>query len=86
MSVPTDPNELKKLKLMIVEMTHAMSRADGEKEHIKTIASEAAEQFGIQKKLVNKIARTMYKSNYASLQEENEQFELLYESVTGGNT
>lgn len=81
--VPTDPKKLEQLKAMIVEMTHSFSKIDSEREHSKEIASAAAETFTIPKKMVNKIARTMYKHNYSDLQQENEQFELLYESVVG---
>lgn len=84
--VPTDPKKLEQLKAMIAEMTHSLSRIDGEKEQMKEIAEAASETFGVEKKMVNKIARTMYKANYASLQQENEEFEQLYESITGRNS
>lgn len=80
---PTDPNKVKQLKQMIAEITHCYSRMDSEREQAKEIAAAAAETFGIEKKMVNKIARTMYKHNYASLQQENEEFEQLYESIVG---
>lgn len=83
---PSDPRELQQFKAMIVEMTHALQRVDSEREHLKAIASEASDQFGIPKKMINKIARTMYKHNYATVQEENEEFELLYESVTNAKS
>lgn len=78
---PTNPKDLQALKAMISEMTHCYSRIDGEKEQCKEIADAAAEKFGLQKKMINKIARTMYKRNYQSLQQENEEFEQLYESI-----
>jgi hypothetical protein len=80
---PADPKKREQLKAMIAEMTHCLSRIDGEREQMKEIASAAAETFGLEKKMINKVARTMYKSNYASLQQENEEFEQLYESITG---
>lgn len=83
--VPSDPKKLQQLKQMIVEMTHSLQRIDSEREQFKDIATEASEQFGIQKKLINKMARTMYKRDFATLQQENEEFETLYESVTGSN-
>jgi hypothetical protein len=81
--VPSDPQKLQQLKAMIVEMTYAMQRIDQEREALKDIAKETSEQFGLQKKVVNKLARTMYKHDFATLQQENEEFEQLYESVTG---
>lgn len=81
LNIPTNAEERKRLKAMIVEMTHALSRIDGEREHMKEIAGVAAEEFGLEKKIINKLARTMFKNNYASLQAENEHFEFLYEAL-----
>ena len=81
MSVPSNKDDRRKLKAMIVEMTNALLRVDSERELLKEISSAASEEFGIQKKLINKLARTLYKNNYADLQTENEHFEFLYESL-----
>ena len=81
MPAPMNPEDRRKLKAMIVEMTNALSRADAEREHMKEIASAAVDEFGIKKPLINKLARTMYKNNYLDLQSENEHFEYLYEAL-----
>ncbi len=78
---PINEEERRKLKAMIVEMTNALARMDSEREHLKEIASVAVDEFGIQKKVINKLARTMYKNNYADLQAENDHFEFLYEAI-----
>lgn len=80
--VPSNESDRKKLKAMIVEMTNSYARVDAEREACKEVADEAARQFEIPKKLINKLARTMYKRNYSDLQAENEDFELLYETLT----
>jgi hypothetical protein len=85
-NIPTNKEERKKLKAMIVEMTNVLSRVDSEREHMKEIASVAAEEFGLEKKLINKLARTMFKNNYADLHAENEHFEFLYEAIVDNNT
>lgn len=82
MPIPTNPEDRKKLKAMIVEMTNTLSRVDSEREHLKDIADVAVDEFGIKKTLINKLARTMYKNNYADIHQENEHFEFLYESIT----
>ena len=82
--VPSSPEDRKKLKTMLVEMTHCLQRADNERESMKEIASEIEEQFNISKKIANKLARTMYKRNYSDLQAENEHFEFLYETLIEG--
>ena len=80
-NIPTNQEERKKLKAMIVEMTNVLSRIQNEREHMKDICSVASEEFGIEKKIINKLARTMFKNNYANLHAENEHFEFLYESI-----
>lgn len=84
-SVPSNKEDRRKLKAMIVEMTNALLRIDSERELLKEITSAASGEFGIQKKLINKLARTLYKNNYADLQSENEHFEFLYESLVDSN-
>lgn len=81
LSVPSSKEDRRKLKAMIVEMTNALLRVDSERELLKEICSAASEEFGIQKKTINKLARTLYKNNYADLQSENEHFEFLYEAL-----
>ena len=78
------PEDRKLLKGMIVEMTHSLERIEGEKEQIKDIAESAKSKFDISPKLVKKMARTMFKHNYADLQSENDDFELLYETIIEG--
>jgi len=84
MSIVVSPEDRKAMKAMIVEMTNCLERIDGEKEQMKDIADAAEEKFGIKKKFINKMARTMFKHNYADLQQESEHFEFLYEAVVEG--
>lgn len=79
--IPTNPEDLRQLKSMVVEMTNCLHRIDDEKEQMKDIAAACEEKFSIQKKHLNKLARVMYKHNYSDLQTENEHFEDLYEAV-----
>lgn len=82
--IPSSPADRQKFKLMLVEMTKALQRIDLERETLKEVANAAQEQFSVKKKLVSKLARTMYKHNYADLQAENEHFETLYETLVEG--
>ncbi len=83
MSLP-NASERIKLKAMLVEMTKLLQQNDDNREAMKDIAAAAEEAFGIKKKYVSKLAKTMYKHNYADLQAENEHFETLYESLVEG--
>ena len=79
-----NPKDMQALKVMIVEMTKCLQTIDGEREQMKEIAEAAEDKFGIKRKYINKVARVMFKHNYADLQSENEHFEDLYETVAEG--
>ena len=79
-----DPVERKRFKTGLATVTHHFQAIDNEKEAIKEVIEELAEQAGLDKKTVRKLAVTMYKHNYASLQEENQHFSLLYETIIEG--
>ncbi len=80
-NVPSSDKERQTLKTMISEMTYCLDKIDGQREQMKEIASDAAESFDVPKKLINRMARTMYKHSYSDLCAENEHFEKLYETV-----
>jgi hypothetical protein len=82
--IPSSPNDRQQIKLKIVEITNSFSKIDAEKDHIKEILSDAEAKFGIKKKLISKMARTMYKHSYDTLQQENEDFSTLYETLVEG--
>lgn len=79
-----DPAERKKFKTGLATITHHFQAIDDQKEAIKEIIEELSESSGLDKKTVRKLAVTMFKHNYASLQEENRHFEQLYEIVVEG--
>lgn len=79
-----DPDERKKLKTALATITHHFQQIDDQKEAIKETIEEISGTSGLDKKTVRKLAVTMYKHNYASLQEENRHFESLYEVVVEG--
>lgn len=82
--ITINPKERQELKTMLVEMTKLLQMNDDNKEALKDIATAGEEKFGIKKKHINKLAKTMYKHNYADLTAENEHFEFLYEAVIEG--
>lgn len=79
-----DPDERKKLKTALATVTHHFQMIDDQKEAIKETIEEISSTSGLDKKYVRKLAVTMYKHNYATLQEENRHFETLYETVVEG--
>lgn len=83
-NVLQDPEMRKKFKSMLVVLTTHMSSIDTHKDSIKETVAATASEYGLDKKTVRKMASTMYKHNYGSLQEENRHFEILYETVVEG--
>jgi len=83
-NIAINSNELKELKPRIVTMTNILQEIDNKREELKEAAEAIEDEFNIKKKLINKIARTMYKHNYADIQSENEHFEFLYEAIAEG--
>ncbi len=82
-NIITNPAELAKFKQVLVAITRDLQIIDDRKECIKEVVDEASTIYSIDKKLINKLAKTLYKSNYDSLLEENEHFSLLYETLIG---
>lgn len=80
-AVPSSDTDRAKLKAALVEMTNCFTRIEAERDACKEIADEIVRQFEIPKKIVNKLARTMHKRDYETLSAENEDFELLYETL-----
>lgn len=80
----TNEDDRKKFKQILVTITHYLQIIDDQREAIKEVVDEAAEQFGVDKKIVRKLAKTMFARNYADVQEENEHFASLYEVLVEG--
>lgn len=82
--VPSSKDDRVVLKGMLTEMTHCLSKIDAQREAKKDIAKGIKEKFELASKVINKLASTMYKRNYTDLQQENEDFEDLYEILVNG--
>jgi hypothetical protein len=83
-NVLANPQERQKFKSALASITHFFEIIDQQKEGIKEAVIEISQQYGVDKKIVRKLATTMYKHNYASIQEENEHFAALYETIIEG--
>jgi DNA-binding IclR family transcriptional regulator len=85
-NILANPQERQKFKSALASLTHYFEIIDQQKEGIKESVAEISQQYGVDKKIVRKLASTMYKHNYASIQEENEHFATLYETIIEGRT
>jgi hypothetical protein len=78
----SSPEDKKKLKNAIQEISHSMTRMEAERDLIKEIVKEQSDQFMIPKKILAKIAKTYHKQNLTQEVEDHEDFVELYEEVT----
>ncbi len=84
----TNLEERKKFKQTLYTITHYMQRIDDEKDAIKETVDDLSANTGIDKKLIRKLATTMYKRDYESRAEENQHFEMLWDMliISGSKT
>jgi len=83
-TVPSSPSDRQNIKVALEQITASMDRIAAEKDHIKDVFGMLKEKFEIQPKISRKMAKTMYDRSYSTLQQENEDFELMYESIVEG--
>lgn len=83
-NVLADPEIRKKFKSALAMVTQYFQQADDIKEGVKETIAALSDEYGLDKKTIRRLATTMYKHNYGSLQEENRHFEILYETVIEG--
>lgn len=83
-NILNDPEKRKRFKTALITITHYLQAIDDQKESIKETVESISEEYGVDKKLVRKLANVMHKHNYSSLQAENRHFELLYETLIEG--
>lgn len=80
----SSPEIRKKFKSALSTTTHYFQQIDDLKESVKENVADLSAEYGLDKKTVRKLAMTLYKHNYGTLQEENRHFEKLYETIIEG--
>ena len=69
------------LKNAIRELNDSMTRVAAERDFQKEALKEISDKTGVNKKIIRRMAKVYFKSNYAEEQEENRQFEEFYDGV-----
>jgi hypothetical protein len=69
------------LKNAIREMNDSMTRAASERDFQKETLTNISDKTGVDKKIIRRMAKVYFRSNYAEEQEENRQFEEFYDGV-----
>ena len=83
MSLPSDPAARKAIKKCMDELSASMARIDGERDFIKEAIANICEEYEMSKKTFRKLAKVYHKQNFSREVAENEEFETMYEQLTG---
>ena len=83
MSLPSDPAARKAIKRCMDELSASMSRIDGERDFIKEAIANICEEYEMSKKTFRKLAKVYHKQNFSKEVAEHEEFETMYEQLTG---
>jgi hypothetical protein len=65
------------------ELSASMARTEGEREFIKEAINNICDEYEMSKKTFRKLAKVYHKQNFSKEVAENEEFETMYEQLTG---
>lgn len=84
----TNPADRKKIKDTLQEISNSMTRMDAERDLIKEVKANLFEEYKehLSKRQIAKMARVYHKQNFQEEVMLHEQFETLYEEITGSKT
>ena len=71
----------KELKEAIQLLNDSMTRVSAERDYQKEAVNNISDKTGVDKKIIRRMAKVYFKSNYAEEQEENRNFEEFYDGV-----
>jgi hypothetical protein len=80
--VVNNPNDREVIVSALKEWSNSAVRAEAEKDLQKNIIDDLSDKVDIEKKYLNKLATMFHKQNFAQFQQEREEIEELYESIT----
>ena len=86
MSLPSDPAARKAIKKCMDELSASMARIDGERDFIKEAIVNICEEYEMSKKTFRRLAKVYHKQNFSKEVAEHEEFETMYEQLTGETT
>jgi hypothetical protein len=75
--------DLGKVKKGLQEISDSLTRAEAERDYVKDAIKAIADENGLQKKIVAKMAKVYHKQNYSEVVAESDEFQTMYEKVTG---
>lgn len=86
MNLPSDPVVRKEIRAFLDEISGSYTRMEAEKDLVKEAIKDASDKYQIPKKLLTKLTKAYHKSSFASVLNENEDFEALVEAIVPQET
>ena len=80
--VVNNPNDREVILSALKEWSNSSVRIEAEKDLQKNIIDDLSDKVDIEKKYLSKLATMFHKQNFAQFQQEREEIEELYESIT----
>ena len=80
--VVNNPKDRETILNALKEWSNSATRASAEKDLQKNIIIDLADKVDVEKKYLNKLATMYHNQNFAQFQQEREEIEELYESIT----
>jgi archaellum component FlaC len=81
-TLPSSPEDRKKIMNAIQEISNSLTRIEAERDLIKEILVDVQDNFNLPKKYTRKVAKIYHKQNFSEVQQEQEELEAIYETVT----
>jgi archaellum component FlaC len=85
-TLPSSPEDRKKIMNAIQEISNSLTRIEAERDLIKEILVDVQDNFNLPKKYTRKVAKIYHKQNFSEVQQEQEELEAIYETVTKSNS
>lgn len=80
-TLPSSKSDKEKIKNMLQVVTGEMQMIEDRRSSIKDTIAALHEEFKIPKKILTKLAKTMYKHDYSDVTHEIDVFQLCYEGI-----
>lgn len=80
--IVNNPEQRKVILEAMKEWSNSSVRVEAEKDLQKNIIEDLSDKTNIEKKYLSKLAAMYHKQNFAQFQQEREEIEELYESIT----
>ena len=80
-TMPSSPDDIKKIKKAIKEASDSRTRIDAEKDFIKDVGDALKVDYAMPPRLFSKLVNVYHKQNYSEESAKSEEFETLYETV-----